>query len=318
MKDSFGREISYLRISLTDKCNLRCRYCMPEEGVCLKDHSEMLTEDEFVQAAEVAAELGIRKIRLTGGEPLVKKNIIGICARISAIPGIEDIGITTNGLLLPKIAKDLAAVGVTRVNISLDTLKKDKFEYLSRRPAPEDLMGAVKAALEAGFKKVKINAVLIGGVNDDEIEDLAALTMDYPVDVRFIELMPMYDSGDFGPEAYLDSDIVLERLSLLPSGGMDDGGVAKKYKLPGAKGEIGLISAVSKSFCSSCNRIRLTADGFLKPCLHSSQEIGIKGLAREEVKEKMKECILAKPPCHPELSYEHRSGSERNMNRIGG
>ena len=289
---------------------------MPEEGVCLKDHSEMLTEDEFVQAAEVAAELGIHKIRLTGGEPLVKKNIIGICARISKIPGIEDIGITTNGLLLPKLGKDLVAVGATRVNISLDTLKKEKFEYISRRPALEDLLGGVKAALEAGFKKVKVNAVLIGGVNDDEIEDLAKLTLEYPIDVRFIELMPMYDSGDFGPAAYLNSDIVLKKLDLEPV--EDDGTVAKRYRLKGAMGEVGLISAVSKSFCATCNRIRLTADGFLKPCLHSSQEIGIKGLDRDGVKEKMKECILAKPPCHPDLSYEHRSGSERNMTRIGG
>ncbi len=289
---------------------------MPEEGVCLKDHSEMLTEDEFVQAAEVAAGLGIHKIRLTGGEPLVKKNIIGICARISKIPGIEDIGITTNGLLLPKLGKDLVAVGATRVNISLDTLKKEKFEYISRRPAPEDLLGGVKAALEAGFKKVKVNAVLIGGVNDDEIEDLAKLTLEYPIDVRFIELMPMYDSGDFGPAAYLNSDTVLKKLDLEPV--EDDGTVAKRYRLEGAMGEVGLISAVSKSFCATCNRIRLTADGFLKPCLHSSQEIGIKGLSREGVIEKMKECIMAKPPCHPDLSYEHRSGSERNMNRIGG
>lgn len=289
---------------------------MPEEGVCIKDHSDMLTEDEFVRAAEVAAGLGIHKIRLTGGEPLVKKNIIGICARISKIPGIEDIGITTNGLLLPKLGKDLVAVGATRVNISLDTLKKEKFEYISRRPAPEDLLCGVKAALEAGFKKVKVNAVLIGGVNDDEIEDLAKLTLEYPIDVRFIELMPMYDSGDFGPEAYLNSDIVLKKLDLEPV--EDDGTVAKRYRLEGAMGEVGLISAVSKSFCATCNRIRLTADGFLKPCLHSSQEIGIKGLSREGVIEKMKECIMAKPPCHPDLSYEHRSGSERNMNRIGG
>ncbi len=316
MKDTFGREITYLRISLTDKCNLRCRYCMPEEGVCLKDHDEMLSEDEFIQAAEVAAGLGIRKIRLTGGEPLVKKNIVGICARISKIPGIKDIGITTNGLYLPKMGKDLVAAGVTRVNVSLDTLKKEKFEYISRRPAPEDLLCGVKAAFDAGFKKVKVNAVLIGGVNDDEIEDLANLTMEYPVDVRFIELMPMYDSGDFGPAAYLNSDAVLERLKLTPVEA--DGGVAKRYRLDGAKGEIGLISAVSKSFCGSCNRIRLTADGFLKPCLHSSQEIGIKGLDAEGVRERMIKCILDKPSCHPDLSYEHRSGSERNMNRIGG
>ena len=316
MKDTYGREISYLRISLTDKCNLRCRYCMPEEGVCLKSHDEMLTEDEIVQAAEVAAELGVNKIRLTGGEPLVKKSIVGICARISKIPGFEDICLTTNGLLLPKLGKDLVAAGATRVNLSLDTLKKEKFEYISRRPAPDDLLCGLKAAMDAGFKKIKINAVLIGGVNDDEIEDLAKLTLEYPVDVRFIELMPMYDSGDFGPAAYLNSDVVLEKLPLTPVA--DDGSVAKRYVLPGAKGEIGLISAVSKSFCATCNRIRLTADGFLKPCLHSSQEIGIKGLGRDEVKKQMIKAIMDKPPCHPDLSYEHRSGAERNMNQIGG
>ena len=289
---------------------------MPEEGVCLKDHSEMMSEEEFVQAAETAAELGVRKIRLTGGEPLVKKNVVDICSRISKIPGISDIGITTNGLLLPEMGKALVSAGAKRVNISLDTLKKDKFEYISRRPAPEDLLRGLKSALDAGFEKVKVNAVLIGGVNDDEIEDLAALTLEYPIDVRFIELMPMYDSGDFGPEAYLDSDIVLKKLNLDPV--EDDGSVARRYRLEGAMGEIGLISSVSKSFCSACNRIRLTADGFLKPCLHSSREIGIKGLDREQMKVKMVECIMEKPPCHPDLSYEHRSGSERNMNRIGG
>ena len=144
---------------------------MPEEGVCLKDHEEMLTEDEFVQAAEVAAGLGMRKIRLTGGEPLVRKNVVGICARISKIPGIEEVCFTTNGLLLPKLGKDLVAAGATGVNLSLDTLRKEKFEYISRRPAPDDLLCGLKAALGAGFKKVKINAVLIGGVNDDEIEE---------------------------------------------------------------------------------------------------------------------------------------------------
>lgn len=317
MKDSYGREISYLRISLTDKCNLRCRYCMPEEGVCLKSHDEMLTEDEFVQAAEAAAELGVKKIRLTGGEPLVKKSVVAITARIAKIPGIEDIAFTTNGLLLPKLGKSLVAAGATRVNLSIDTLKKEKYEFISRRPAPDDLLIGLKAAMDAGFKKIKINAVLVGGVNDDEIEDLAKLTLQYPVDVRFIELMPMYDSGDFGPSAYLNSDVVLERLpDLVPV--EDDGSVAKRYRLPGAMGEIGLISAVSKSFCATCNRIRLTADGKLKPCLHSSQEINIKGLDKEGMKEKMKEAIMAKPPCHPDLSYEHRSGAERNMNQIGG
>jgi len=289
---------------------------MPEDGICLKGHEDMLSEDEFVCAAEVGAGLGIKKIRITGGEPLVKKNIVNICARIGQIPGIEEICLTTNGVLLPSMAQALADAGVSRVNISVDTLDKEKYHYISMRSAPDDLLGGMKAALAAGFKKVKLNTVLIGGINDDEIGALAALTTLYPVDVRFIELMPMYDSGDFGPEAFLSSDTVLEKLDLIPVPG--DGGVARRYRLPGALGEIGLISAVSKSFCASCNRIRLTADGYLKPCLHSAQEISIKGLDRDGVTEAMKKAIMAKPPCHADLSFTQRSGSLRNMNKIGG
>jgi len=316
MKDTFGREINYLRISVTDRCNLRCRYCMPEEGACLKEHSDMLSEDEMIMAAEAAVSLGIKKIRITGGEPLVKKNIIGICARISKIPGVDELCITTNGLYLPKMAKSLVAAGVTRVNISLDTLKKESFEYITRRPAPDDLLCGIKAAFDAGFKKVKTNTVLMGGVNDDEIEAIANLSVEYPLDVRFIELMPMYDSGDFGPSSFISSDLVLRKLQLTPIAA--DGGVATKYVLPNAKGSIGLISAVSNSFCSSCNRIRLTADGYLKPCLHSKEEITIKGMDYDNMKETIKKVILSKPSCHGELTYEHRSNSKRNMNSIGG
>ena len=316
MKDRFNREINYLRISLTDKCNLRCRYCMPEDGVQLLSHCEILSENEFIDAARAAAELGIHKIRITGGEPLVKKNLISICSKIKNVDGINELCITTNGIRLKDYAKDLVAAGVSRINLSLDTLDNKKFEYISRRPAPENLLEPLETALTAGFKKVKINTVLIGGFNDDEIPALADLTRKYPVDVRFIELMPMYDSGDFGPDAFISGDTVLEVLDLIPL--ESDGSVARRYKLEGAKGEIGLISAVTCSFCSSCNRIRLTADGKIKPCLHSDREIPIKGLLKDEIKDAMIRAILEKPACHPDLSYEHRSNSKRNMNKIGG
>ena len=210
MIDRLGRNITYLRVSVTDKCNLRCRYCMPAEGVCKKAHADMLTEDELIAAVEAAASLGIRKVRLTGGEPLVKKNILSICRRTAAVEGIEEVCLTTNGILLPQLGKQLRQAGVHRINLSLDTLNEEKYAHITRIGKLADFFAGLDAALEAGFEKIKINVVLIGGFNDDEIPDLAALTLRYPVDVRFIELMPMYDSGDFGPEAYIPCEAVLK------------------------------------------------------------------------------------------------------------
>ena len=317
MIDRLGRDISYLRISVTDKCNLRCRYCMPAEGVCKKAHSDMLTEDELITAVEAAASLGIRKVRITGGEPLVKKNILSICRRTAAVPGIEEVCLTTNGTGLPQMAEALRAAGVSRLNLSLDTLDPQKYAYMTRTGKLENFFAGLDAALKAGFEKIKINAVLIGGFNDDEIPDLAALTMRYPVDMRFIELMPMYDGGDFGPEAYIPCETVLNKL---PSAEPvePDGGVAKLYWLPGAKGNIGLISPVSAHFCGSCNRIRLTADGKLKPCLHKSDEYSVKGLDLAAMKSLMEQAIWNKPSWHGDLDALHRSNAGRNMNEIGG
>ena len=317
MIDRLGRDISYLRISVTDKCNLRCRYCMPAEGVCKKAHSDMLTEDELITAVEAAASLGIRKVRITGGEPLVKKNILSICRRTAAVPGIEEVCLTTNGTGLPQMAEALRAAGVSRLNLSLDTLDPQKYAYMTRTGKLENFFAGLDAALKAGFEKIKINAVLIGGFNDDEIPDLAALTMRYPVDMRFIELMPMYDGGDFGPEAYIPCETVLNKL---PSAEPvePDGGVAKLYWLPGAKGNIGLISPVSAHFCGSCNRIRLTADGKLKPCLHKSDEYSVKGLDLAAMKSLMEQVIWNKPSWHGDLDALHRSNAGRNMNEIGG
>lgn len=317
MRDNFGREITYLRLSVTELCNLRCRYCMPEDGVCKKNHEEMLTEDEMITAVRAAASLGIYKIRLTGGEPLVKRNIVSICQRVSQVEGVSEVCLTTNGTLLPELAVSLKNAGVSRLNISLDTLNPEKYAYITRRDSFDAAVKGIEAAVNAKFDKIKINAVLIGGFNDDEIADLAELTKKYPIDVRFIELMPMYDSGDFKQNAYLTGADVLKKLpDAVEIPGYD--GVAKVYRLPDAKGDIGLISPVSNHFCFSCNRIRLTADGKLKPCLHSDVEHSLKGLDFEGMRAVMEQAILDKPACHDPLSAEQRSNAGRNMNRIGG
>ena len=317
MIDRLGRNITYLRISLTDKCNLRCRYCMPEEGVCKRAHHEMMTEEEVIMAVEVAASLGIHKIRLTGGEPLVKRNIVSICRQVAAVEGITEVCLTTNGILLPQMARQLREAGVNRLNLSLDTLNPEKYAYITRIGKIEQFRAGLEAALEAGFDKVKINAVLIGGFNDDEIEALADLTMQYPVDMRFIELMPIQDHDEFGEEAYLPYSAVLEKLpAAVPV--PQDGGVAKLYRLPGAKGNIGLISPVSAHFCGECNRLRLTADGKLKPCLHAPDEYSIKGLNKAEMKAVFEQAIWNKPAWHGDLDAVNRSKAGRNMNEIGG
>ena len=266
---------------------------------------------------ESAASLGIRKVRLTGGEPLVKKNIVSICRRVAAVEGIREVCLTTNGLLLPELGAQLREAGVSRLNLSLDTLNPQKYAYITRIGKLEQFQRGLEAALEAGFEKVKINAVLIGGFNDDEIEALANLTMMYPVDMRFIELMPIQDHDEFGEGAYVSYSRVLEQLPeaiAVPP----DGGVAKLYRLPGAKGNIGLISPISAHFCGECNRLRLTADGKLKPCLHSRVEYPIKGLDREAMMEQFKTAIWNKPQWHGEMSAAERSKSGRNMNEIGG
>ena len=317
MIDQFGRSVTYLRISVTELCNLRCRYCMPEDGVCKKNHADMLTEDEMILAVEAAAALGITKLRITGGEPLVKKNILSICRRAAAVPGIREVCLTTNGILLPELAKPLKEAGVRRLNLSLDTLNPEKYAYITRIGKLEDFWAGFHAALDAGFEKIKLNAVLIGGFNDDEIVPLAELTRQYPVDMRFIEMMPMCDSAEFGADAYIPYTRVLDTLPdarPVPK----DGGVAKLYRLPGAKGNIGLISPVSAHFCGECNRIRLTADGRVKPCLHSGAEYPLKGLDFDGMKAQLERAIGGKPQWHGDLDAAHHSGAGRNMNQIGG
>ena len=315
MRDPLGRNITYLRLSVTELCNLRCRYCMPAEGVEKRRHEDMLTEEETVLAVKAAASLGLSKVRLTGGEPLVKKNILSLAEKVAAVPGIRELCLTTNGIRLPQLAKSLRAAGVRRVNVSLDTLDPAKYAHITRIGDLSDALRGLEAALSAGFERVKINAVLIGGFNDDEIPALADLTRRWPVDVRFIELMPM--GGDLTQGAFVPGDVVLEtlpELEKLP----EDGPVARLYTLPGALGQVGIISPLSCQFCDRCDRIRLTADGRIKPCLHQRAEYPLKGLDEAGMRRQFEAAILHKPPWHGELSYAAPSQAGRTMDRIGG
>ena len=313
MKDRFGRDITYLRISVTDLCNLRCKYCMPESGVESLCHSDILSLEEIVEIVKVAAKNGITKIRLTGGEPLVRRGFVHLCKEISKIEQIEDIAITTNGVHLKNMADDLFENKVKRINFSLDTLVKEKYNYITRRNDFDKTMESLFYAIEKGFK-VKLNVVLIGGFNDDEIENFVKLANDYDLEVRFIELMQIGETANWSKDKFVSNKIVLEKVPKLEFDGVS--GVAKIYKIKGQKGKIGLISPISCSFCSDCNRIRLTSDGKLKPCLHSKDEINLKGLSGEELEEVFKRGIFDKPEKHH--LEEGKSKSARDMNKIGG
>ncbi len=319
MQDQYRREINYLRISLTDRCNLRCIYCMPAEGVEKQHHRDILSLEEIAEIAEAAVELGINKIRLTGGEPLTRLGVTWLIKRLSALPGVREIAMTTNGILLPRMAQELKDAGLTRVNISLDTLDAARYRQITRCGTLADALAGIEAAERVGLTPIKLNAVLIGGFNDCEIPAMVELTREKPIEMRFIELMPIGDTDIFGPEAYIPVDTVLERapeLQPLPDGA--PGAVAKLFALPGAKGRVGLISPISHSFCSSCNRIRLTADGFLKLCLHSSWEIPLRGLHGDELRRTFAYAIGQKPEEHNVLSRTERSDAARNMHEIGG
>lgn len=314
MKDTFDREITYLRVSVTDLCNLRCRYCMPD-GVCQKRHEDILSFEEIAEIVSAAAALGVRKVRVTGGEPLVRRGCVGLCAMLAAIPGIEEVDITTNGTLLPQHAEGLRDAGVKRVNISIDSLVPEKYAAITGGGELSAALDGIRAARAAGLGPLKLNCVLIGGFNDDEIPAFVELTRTRDIEVRFIELMPM--GGRFGPEAYLPGNAVLKRvpaLSPLP----DDGGVARLFALPGGVGRVGLISPVSRHFCGTCNRLRLTSEGALKPCLHSDREIRVRGLHGTALTEALREAIHAKPRMHGALDARHPSGAGRCMNTIGG
>lgn len=314
MKDGYGRDIYYLRLSVTDLCNLRCVYCMPAGGVEKRRHEDVLTVEELEEIARSAGRCGIRKIRLTGGEPLVRRGIVDICARTAAAPGVEEVCMTTNGLLMPKLAPELRKAGLRRVNISLDTLSPELYRELTRVGNIEDAVAGLKAALD-NFETVKINAVLIGGTNEPEIRQMVYITKDAPVELRFIELMPIGECAHWPRERFLENSAVLEAVPELEPCGTS--GVARIFSLPNARGRVGLISPLSSHFCPECNRIRITPDGRLKPCLHSAQEIELRGFHGAELDAKLREGICAKPMRH-HLSPASPSESLRGMSRIGG
>lgn len=315
MVDGFGRAVTYLRLSVTDLCNYRCLYCMPEHGVCKRPHDEMLTVEECVEIVRAAAACGVRKVRITGGEPLVRRGILEICSGVAAVPGIEELCLTTNGSLLEEMAAGLKEAGVTRLNVSLDTLRPDRFRALTRRGSLEDVLRGLQAAEKAGFAGIKLNAVLLGGWNDDEIRDFAELTRQRPWQVRWIELMPLGECADWPGQRFLPASAVLEHCPELEPAGT--AGVAEVYRLPGAAGTVGLIRPMSHRFCSRCDRIRVTADGRLKPCLHSAQEIPLKGCGGDELLRRIRRGIAGKPGRHC-LEADGCSSAGRNMNEIGG
>lgn len=275
----------------------------------------MLTQEEMLLAVEVAASLGVDKLRITGGEPLGKLGLTALCRRLAAVPGIRELCLTTNGILLSPLATALRQAGVRRINLSLDTLNADKYAYITRGGALPLALRGLEAALAADFERVKLNVVLIGGFNDDEIVPLAELTQRYPLDVRFIELMPIENGAELGPAAYLPCRTVLERLPALEPC-EPDGGVARLFRLPGAQGRVGLISPMSDCFCAQCTRLRLTADGKLKPCLLSAAEYPLKGLGREEMLAQFRAAIAAKPQRHTANCAPVETG--RRMHQIGG
>ena len=314
MEDTFGRTVDYLRLSVTDLCNYRCRYCMPEDGVCKKAHQNILSVEECLEICRAAVACGVKKIRLTGGEPLLRNGILDMCRGISAINGVQELCLTTNGSLLPNMAAALRNAGVSRLNLSLDTLVPERFSAITRRGQLSDVMNGIRAAEEAGFTNLKINSVLIGGFNDDEIGDLIALTVDHAWEIRFIELMPMGPCADWDTTCFLSNETILERFPFLTP--LESQGVARRYRFPGAKGTVGLISPLSHEFCSQCRRIRVTADGKLKGCLHSREEISLKGLHGQQLETAIRWGIRQKPQCHH--LTERPSDTPRTMNQIGG
>jgi cyclic pyranopterin phosphate synthase len=335
VSDPFNRPINYLRISVTDRCNLRCIYCLPPEGISLLHHSEILTYEEIAIVARLAAELGINKLRLTGGEPLVRARLNELVALLAGIEGVDDISLTTNGILLKDYAVELKRAGLKRVNVSLDSLSRSKFQRITRHDKLGDVLQGIEAAKRCGLSPVKVNMVVMRGINDDEVTDFARLTITEGWHVRFIELMPFAvdnppDGHSVGGKGslqpgFLSADDVKERIAelgkLKPSKSITGNGPARYFRFPNARGTVGFITPVSRHFCFSCNRLRLTAEGKLRPCLLSDREVDLRQPLRNsasprELKAVITEAIKAKPRKH-ELAGG-QSCRKRMMSQVGG
>lgn len=334
MKDGHGRTIDYLRISLTDRCNLRCIYCMPEEGIDLIEHEDILRIEEIQRIVRVATRIGIKSVRLTGGEPTVRRGIEDLISDIVSLPEIRNVSLTTNGILLPKMARRLREAGLSRVNISLDTLDRRQYAQITRRDCLPEALAGIDAALEAGLDPVKINAVTVRSLNQDYF-DFAKMSIDRPLHVRFIEYMPVGESAGFDGLGWGEQDVysseqlvadinarAVER-GFSPLAALDGAsgpigwGPARYFSFSGAKGTVGVISPRSRHFCGDCNRLRLTADGKLRPCLFSDREFDVRAALRtggeEAVYAVFLEALGEKPDDHHD-----RVGTERGMSQIGG
>jgi len=325
-EDGFCRPITYLRISVTDRCNLRCIYCMPPEGVPTIPHERILRYEEIVRVAEAAIDLGMSKVRLTGGEPLVRADLPRLVEMLAALPGLEDLSMTTNGTLLSRFAGELRRAGLHRVNVSLDTLDPEKYRRITRRGELSHVLEGIEAARRVGLSPIKINAVILRGVNDDEILRFARLTLEEDWNIRFIEVMPFEHEVLDWQKTYVSTAEMRERIEsalgeLVPVDGIRGSGPSRYYRLSGAKGTLGFISPVSEHFCAQCNRMRLTADGHLRPCLLSNLEFDLRpalrqGASREELKDLLIRAIRAKPKEH-HLSAGYTL-HDRPMSQIGG
>lgn len=319
------RTIDYIRISVTDRCNLRCVYCMPENGVDLLKHQDMMTFEEIYNLVNALVPLGIKKIRLTGGEPLVRKGIENLISMLRSIPEIEDITLTTNGILLEEMAEGLKKAGLTRINVSLDSLDENRFNQVTRWGSLDKVLKGIDKAIEIGLKPVKINVVAIKGFNDDEFINFIDYAFKKEVQVRFIELMPI---GESDHDAFLKhypiseiKELIETKYELVATSEIKTNGPAENYKIIGGIGSVGFIGALSHKFCSTCNRLRLTADGKIRPCLYMDLEYDVLKLIRsgasdDELRNFISEIILGKPEGH---NMEEGWGNQRRrMSQIGG
>lgn len=331
MIDKYNREINYLRISITDRCNLRCVYCMPKEGVSFIGHEDILRYEEILRIAEVAVKTGVIKIRVTGGEPLVRRGVIDFLSSLKKVEGLRDVSLTTNGILLEDYAEEIFDAGIKRINVSLDTLSPDKYRDITRGGDISRVIRGIRKALDIGFAPIKINVVAIKGFNDDEIIDFVKLTTDKPYQIRFIEFMPVGDSALENSLGYLSNDEILKGINsfsplervYMGSGGAD--GPARLYSVKDALGKIGFISAMSHEFCSSCNRLRLTADGHLRACLLSDEPtVDLKtplrsGCSNSELEALIENLISRKPSGYKTGCQKiQRRKCVTNMASIGG
>jgi GTP 3',8-cyclase len=326
MLDGFGRRVEYLRISVTDKCNLRCVYCMPEEGLPWLRRDQILRYEEIAEIVRVMAGMGLRRIRITGGEPLVRRDLPRLVEMLRATPGIEDIALSTNAVLLADLAGDLAAAGVNRINVSLDSLVPERMDRIARRSGVADAVFAgLDAAEAADLLPIKLNCVVMRGRNDDEVADFAAISRERPWHVRFIEVMPTGDNLPVSDGEYVSADEILERISALgdlePVPGPGGNGPARYYAYPGAPGTVGVITPMSHNYCERCNRMRLTADGQLRPCLFGTLQTDLRGPLRRG--EPLEPHILRTLRIKPERHHLVRgsaagSGGLRALSEVGG